>query len=256
MLLPKEWHIHRLLAFVASFLLSHSISDAQVWFRNNISISTNLIDWGLITPNIGLDIPISDPSYIDASSIYFEGKASLKANQTYIPHLTYNLNSLKVEYRKHFRFGEESYKCSTLTNFANKIAQIVTRKEYWRERKLNHVDDKGRSYIGLFAQHINYSLYIPINNNKSFKGKATIAGLSIGYNKPFYNFNNMHYLEWEFGTSIGAVFNSYNSYAYQESTIIDDRIRFYPMITDLHISLIYRRNSISKMYKRTKSSDY
>ena len=87
-------------------------------------------------------------------------------------------------------------------------------------------------------------------------GNAAITGLSIGYNKLFYNFNNKFYLEWEFGTSIGAVFSSYTSYTYQESNIIDDGIWFCPMISDLHISLIFRRFSISNMYKKTKISDY
>lgn len=257
MLLDEVWNICRLLVLGIMFLLGFSTSYAQNRYLNYMSVSTDMLDWALVTPNIGLDIPLSNPSYIDASSLYIEGAISLNANRAYVPYLIYKLSSGKIEYRRHFRFGEEAYKCSSLTNFVNRIAQKVTSENYWRYRRLNLVDDIGRSYIGLFAQYMDYSICLPIHDNsKGRVGSTAITGVSIGYNKPLYNFNNKFHLEWEVGTSLGVVFSLYDYYDCYENNIVGNGFWAYPMITDLHVSLVLRKHSISGMYKKTKLSGY
>lgn len=253
----KKKYIQNQIVIGMIIILGISTLKAQNEVSRIPSVSTNLLSWLLTTPNIGIDIPLSSPYYINASSLYIEGIASLNANKVYVSNMTYKLLSGKVEYRRHFRFGEDMNKCSPLTNAANFIAKWVTSKEYWRKRKLNLIDDKGRSYLGLFAQFADYSFCLPVGNYCEGKnGCATIAGVSLGYNKPLYSFNNKYYLEWEFGTSLGYVFSDFERFNRKESHVVNKGTWKSPMITDLHVSLVLRKHSITNMYKKTMYVDY
>lgn len=217
------------------------------------SVSTNLIDWVLVTPNVGVGIPLTNPSYINATSLYIEGKMGLDANKIYMPNLIYKLLVGKIEYRRHFRFGENMDACSWLTRTTNIVAEWLSSDDYWKKRKLNKVDDKGRSYVGLFAQYADYSFYIPLTQHFQGRiGKAAIVGISLGYHKPLYNFSNRCFLEWEFGGSLGCVVSHFDRYERQESAITSSGNWYYPMLTDLHISLVLRKHSVKDLYKKSR----
>lgn len=227
-------------------------AKAQDGFRVP-AVSTNLIDWALVTPNVGVDIPLTNPIFINGSSLYVEGKMSLNANKVYAPDMNYEYFSGKIEYRRHFRFGEHSDECSLLTNAYNGIARLVTTKKYWRNRDGNRVNDKGRSYAGIFVQYADYSMCLPLYKYSHGRmGRAAVAGFSLGLNRPFYNFSNKYCLEWEFGTSLGCVVSQYDCYDRVESNITGNGAWYYPIITDLHVSLVLRRRSISDMYSKTR----
>ena len=155
------------------------------------AVSTNLIDWALVTPNVGVDIPLTNPIYINGASLYVEAKMSLNANKAYAPDMNYEYFSGKIEYRRHFRFGENSNECSLMTNAWNGLARLFTTKKYWIERVNDRLNDKGRSYAGIFAQYADFSMCLPLYNYEHGRvGRAAIAGFSYGFNKPFYNFSN------------------------------------------------------------------
>lgn len=221
------------------------------------AVSTNLIDWALVTPNVGVDIPLTNPIYINGASLYVEAKMSLNANKAYAPDMNYEYFSGKIEYRRHFRFGENSNECSLMTNAWNGLARLFTTKKYWIERVNDRLNDKGRSYAGIFAQYADFSMCLPLYNYEHGRvGRAAIAGFSYGFNKPFYNFSNKYCLEWEFGTSLGCVLSQYDCYNRVESEVTGSGKWYYPIITDLHVSLVLRRQSISKMYRKTRVTDY
>jgi len=241
--------------FVGCIFLSLKVLPSWTQDRNVYApaVSTNLIDWVLVTPNVGVDIPLTTPSYIDAASLYIEGKMGLDANNIYMPDLTYRLLSGKIEYRRHFRFGENMDACSRLTRATNIVAEWLSSESYWKKRKLNKVDDKGRSYVGLFTQYADYSFYVPLTQHcKGRIGKAAIAGISLGYQKPLYNFSNRYFLEWELGGSLGCVISHFYRYNKEESAIASSGNWYYPMVTDLHISLVLRKHSVKDLYKKSR----
>ena len=245
---------------------------AQNEITRKPSVSTNLIDWMLVVPNVGVEIPLSNPQYVNGSSLFVEGKASLNANRVYAPDMNYKLFSGKVEYRRHFRFGEDmkytingEYRnandsviylnmldsLSWMIRATNAVAEKVTGKKYWSNRRRAHVDDLGRSYVGVFAQYADYSMCLPLfNYNRGRMGQAGIVGVSLGYQKPFYNFSNRFYLEWEMGGSLGCVVTQFDKYNRYESNIVGSGNWYYPMITDLHVSLVLRKHSVKDLYKK------
>lgn len=218
------------------------------------SVSTNLIDWVMVIPNVGVDIPLTNPSYINAASLYVEGRVGLDANTVYLPDLTHKLLSGKIEYRRHFRFGENMDACSWLTRATNTIAEWITSESYWKNRKLNKVDDRGRSYIGFFSQYADYSFYFPFSqHSQGVVGSAAVVGVSLGYQRPLYNFSNRYFLEWEFGGSFGFVISRFDRYDRLESAITGTGNWYFPMVTDLHISLVLRKHSVIDLYKKSKN---
>lgn len=251
---------------------------AQNEITRKPSVSTNLIDWMLVVPNVGVEIPLSNPQFINGSSLFVEGKASLNANRVYASDMKYKLLSGKVEYRRHFRFGEPTHyiingeyvnqndslillsmqdSLAWMIRVANSVAGKVTRKEYWKLRTRNYVDDMGRSYVGAFAQFADYSVCLPLfNYGRGRMGQAGIVGVSLGYQKPFYNFNNKFYLEWELGGSLGCVVTHFDKYDRVESNVVGQGKWYYPMITDLHLSLVLRKHSVKDLYKKVpKAAD-
>jgi hypothetical protein len=83
-------------------------------------------------------------------------------------------------------------------------------------------------------------------------GEAAIVGLSLGFQKPFHNFSNRFYLEWEFGGSLGCVVTEFDKYNRVESQVTGQGKWFYPLITDLHVSLVLRRHSVKDLYAKKK----
>ena len=127
-------------------------------------------------------------------------------------------------------------------------------KGRWPNRLVSYEDDLGRSYVGVFAQYADYSMCLPLfNYSKGRMGQAGIVGVSLGYQKPFYNFNNRFYLEWELGGSLGCVVSHFDKYNRVESNVVGQGRWYYPMITDLHVSLVLRKHSVKDLYKVKKS---
>ncbi|MBR5148304.1 MAG: DUF3575 domain-containing protein [Bacteroidaceae bacterium] len=279
MSLVNKGFIQRVLVFA---LLSCSLSAtalAQDKITRTPSVSTNLIDWMLVVPNVGVEIPLSHPQYVNGSSLYLEGKASLNANRMYAPDMNYRLFSGKAEFRRHFRFGEQTHytingeytteegdvvylnildSLSWMIRATNKVAGAVSTKKFWDKRRVNYVDDLGRSYVGVFAQYADYSMCLPLfDYSRGRKGEAAIVGLSLGYQKPFHNFSNRFYLEWEMGGSLGCVVTEFDKYNRVESEVTGQGKWFYPLITDLHVSLVLRRHSVKDLYAKKKQvSDF
>lgn len=279
MSLLRKGIIQRALVLVMLSWMANTAIFAQDKITRTPSVSTNLIDWMLIVPNVGVEIPLSKPQYVNGSSLYLEGKASLNANRVYAPDMNYKVYSGKAEFRRHFRFGEQTHytingeyktendsiiylnildSLSCMIRATNAVASFVTTKKYWNNRRRNYVDDLGRSYVGVFAQYADYSVCLPLfNYSKGRMGEAAIVGLSLGYQKPFYNFSNRFYLEWEMGGSLGCVLTEFDKYDRVESNIVGQGKWFYPMITDLHVSLVLRRHSVQDLYTKKKQvADY
>ena len=279
MSLLRKGIIQRVFVLVMLSWVANTAVFAQEKITRTPSVSTNLIDWMLIVPNVGVEIPLSKPQYVNGSSLYLEGKASLNANRVYAPDMNYKVFSGKAEFRRHFRFGEQTHytingeyktendsiiylnildSLSCMIRATNAVAGFVTGKEYWNNRRRNHVDDLGRSYVGVFAQYADYSVCLPIfNYSRGRMGEAAIVGLSLGYQKPFYNFSNRFYLEWEMGGSLGCVLTEFDKYNRVESEVTGQGKWYYPMITDLHVSLVLRRHSVQDLYAKKKQvSDF
>lgn len=189
---------------------------------DRFTFSTNLIDWALVMPNLGVELDLGNPSRISTPSIALSLKAS-PASKDYLAEGLFNqdsyqLWSARLDYRYHFTFH--------------------------RHPELY----KSRFYAGLFAEYMDYTLHTPldIHDRGALKdGKATIFGLTGGYDFPGFSYHNRQFVQFQAGANIGVIHTNYEAYTDQGHT---PHSFTFPMLTELRLAMTFRTRSISRKY--------
>lgn len=200
--------------------LSFGRSDYNFW--SHFSITTNLVDWALVIPNLGVDIDFGNPNRKSTSSIYLQFKGSPSSK----------------DYLKEGIYDQTSYK------FWN--AHLEWRL-HWSFRRHPELA-KGRFYSGLYTEYMKYTMNTPldiIDRDKLKDGWAGIAGLSFGYDFPGFNYDNRHFFQFQVGANIGAFYADYDAYSDEG---VESKKRILPMVTEIRFALTYRNHSISRKY--------
>ena len=200
--------------------LTFGRSDYNFW--SHFSVSTNLVDWALVIPNVGLDIDFGNPNRKSTSSIYLQLKGS-PSSKDYLKERLYDETSYKfwnahVEWRWHWSFRRHP--------------ELV----------------KGRFYSGLYTEYMKYTMNTPldiIDRDKLKDGWGGIAGISAGYDFPGFNYDNRHFFQFQIGANVGAIYADYDAYndAGKES-----KKKIFPMVTEIRFAIAYRNQSISRKY--------
>ena len=200
--------------------LSFGRSQQNFWSR--VSISSNLIDWALVIPNLGVDIDFRNPNRKSTLSLYLQLKGSPSSK----------------DYLKERLYDQTSYR------FWNAHAEVR-----WHFSFRHHPElAKGRFYTGLFAEYMNYTMNTPldiIDRDKLKDGWATIGGLSMGYDFPGFNYDNRHFFQFQIGTNVGAIYANYDAYS---ASGVESQKKIVPMLTELRFAMTYRNHSISRKY--------
>lgn len=77
---------------------------------SRVTWSTNMVEWLLFAPNMGVEIDLKDPTLISCPSLFFQFSYR-PGKEDFMKHESYNVNALyywraRAEYRWHFRFNE------------------------------------------------------------------------------------------------------------------------------------------------------
>jgi len=254
--------------------LTPNDSLSSVWSR--LSFSTNLLDWTLLAPNIGMDIDLKDPKMISGPSLFLNFKYRPKSNN--YGKIDDNVNigtntpfsfwTGKVELRWHYRFSEVRQQRRGLVRPTLAISDWIMGDTYTeshqrkaiRSTLINHPElIKGRSYIGIYGEYADYVLKtkVDILDRKYAKaGNAYIFGLSGGFEYPLFNYNHKHFVQLDLGANIGVVYSKYDKYnvTNKVATLAGNKSTVLPMVTELRIALTYRKANISQKYWQPNSS--
>ena len=244
--------------------------DSLGSFASRLSISTNFVDWALMTPNIGFDIDLGNQNMIGAQSLNFnfkyrpDGDYSTKVGDGVIlnsPNI-FNYFSGRIEYRWHFRFNEHPAQRRGLTRPALWIQEKLAGKQYSSERMARAMESssfqrpemiRGRHYVGVFAEYMNFTLNSKldiIDRDKVKYGNAFMFGLSGGYDFPAF-YHNKHYWQFHVGANVGVMYAKYDRYEVDENKMAHfdgAQTKVLPMVTELRFGLTYRKESISRKY--------
>jgi len=238
-------------------------------FSSRLSISTNFVDWALFAPNIGFDIDLGNQNLIGGQSIFFNFK--YKPDTKYKNNIANDINigtnnpfafwSGRVEYRWHYRWNEHKAQRRGLTRPALWVENKIMGKQRSLEATARTMESsalrrpemiKGRSYIGLFAEYMDYTLNTKIDfieRNKVKSGYALIGGLSGGYEFPAF-YHNHHYWQFQIGANIGAAYTPYDKYCVNNNIVqleSSDK-KVIPIVSELRFALTYRKESISRKF--------
>ena len=233
--------------------------ESALSFKDRIAIRTNVVDWVLTSPNVAFDYDIVSTAY-DKQSVGIGLKYNWNTSHTYIPKRVYNLFDTRVDYRFYWRQQPFDNRDNFYGDWEREWINSSKGFDKLRAR-LNcfRAVENPKAHISLFAgPYLSFSTFSiklsASDDSKGRQGLAVGAGLTGGVALPLYGYKNGAALDLEFGGSLGWHFASYDLYVADidnnEYSKQGHRNKFvyYPLVSDVRLSLVYRFRSISKQH--------
>lgn len=210
------------------------------------SVRTNLVDWVLTVPNIGLEFDLGKYNW-SRYAINANIRWRPETNGTYVQAFVANLFEATVEGRQYWRERR-----------AEPSGYLKRHRHWWDKimscRNMSPSHPKWVFYRGVWAGYSSYSFMF--GGNEGRQGKALMAGITWGFVKPFVFFQNGNSLDMEIGASIGAAYTKYDKYkrnkednCYEKTGNEDWHFVKYPLVRDLHAALVYRFGNYNMLKK-------
>ena len=228
-------------------------------FKDRIAIRTNVVDWVLTTPNVAFDFDVVSTPY-DKHSVGVAFKYNWATSHTYIPKQVYNLFDVRADYRFYWRQqpfdNRENYYGDWEREWLNSAkgwGKLRARMNCFRasENPKPHIS----LFVGPYLSMSCFSIKLSTADDAlGRQGMAYGAGLTGGVALPLYGYENGSALDLEFGGSLGWHFASYDLYTADVEAngypLQGHRsgFVFYPLVTDIRVSLVYRFRSIAKQH--------
>ena len=228
-------------------------------FKDRVAIRTNVVDWVLTTPNVAFDFDIVSTPY-DKRSVGVAFKYNWATSHTYISKQVYNLFDVRADYRFYWRQQPFDNRENYYGDWEREWLNSAKGWEKFRARmNCFRAAEEPKSHLSLFVgPYLSMSSFsIKLSAADDAMGRQGMAygvGLTGGVALPLYGYENGSALDLEFGGSLGWHFASYDLYkADMESNRYPfqghrDKFVFYPLVTDLRVSLVYRFRTIAKQH--------
>ena len=254
-----------------------SRNDSVVGFGKRFSFHTNVIDWCIAMPNVGVEWDFSGKR-TSRFSIGVHAKYRPATWNKVSPRFVFNTVQVRGEIRKYWRtFVHAPIKrdyiktldindtVETVRTFhgdsTNVKYEVVSqgRKKtsffsYFIRRYLSGVQTKRARnwrayYIGLYAEYDKFTYHI---KDLGRQGSGAGFGITLGYTLPLYPMKKGGSIDLDLGFSVGARMQTYDRFAYEEEThcyaYTGTQVRTFvkhPVLADAHVSFVYRFNSIA-----------
>lgn len=233
---------------VQAQVMDNSRRAEHLSMAERISLRTNIVDWALMVPNIGIEYDLR-PENWNRHAINLNIRYRPETTGTFVRPLVFNLFEATVEGRMYWRERRAE------------PSGYLRRHNHWWDKLFScrnmHPDHPNWIfYRGAYLTYSDYEIY-----PKKFKGKdgtAFMAGLTWGFVKPFIAFQSGNSLDMEVGLSAGLCYTRYNNFRHDDNTNsypVTARTGWhlvnYPVIRDLHVAVVYRfgHYPIQKKYR-------
>ena len=211
-----------------------------------ISVRTNLVDWGLLVPNVGVEFDIRNTNW-NRWAVNANFRYRPKTSSTYVRGIVFNIFEATLEGRVYWR----ERKC-TPTGYLSPHRHWIDK--LWSCRNMMPSHPNWVFYRGGYVTYSKYSMLW--GGSEGRQGTAYMAGVTWGFVKPFLAFQNGNSVDMEFGFSAGIMYNKYDTFrADRENNCYPitghEDGKWGPMIRDLHVALVYRFGNypIQKKYR-------
>lgn len=218
-------------------------------FGKRFSFHTNMIDWLMGTPNATVELDISGSPY-NRWALLGGMKYNWNTHHTQNPRIVYNVFEISGEGRyywhtRQFTKRDSFERDSTVSFMSNLVRRIRT------QSTLKNKPRTYRSYyLGAYGEYDNYTILM----GNGIQGKGVGVGVSAGFTQQLYQMKHGS-IELEVGGRVGFRYTRYDKFSYEEESVCyayegTERKHFvpYPIIQDIHVSLIYRLASSKKKY--------
>ena len=211
-----------------------------------ISVRTNLVDWGLLVPNVGVEFDIRNTNW-NRWAVNANIRYRPKTSSTYVRGIVFNLFEATLEGRVYWR----ERKCTPTGYLAPHRHWI---DKLWSCRNMMPSHPNWVFYRGGYVTYSKYSMLW--GGGEGRQGTAYMAGVTWGFVKPFLAFQNGNSVDMEFGFSAGIMYNKYDKFrADRENNCYPitghEDGKWGPMLRDIHVALVYRFGNypIQKKYR-------
>ena len=206
---------------------------------DRISLRTNVVDWALVTPNIGVEFDVKNTNW-NRWAVGLTLKSRWKTSSTFKQGIFYSVTEARLDFRNYWRTRQIDNSNENLKAHTNFIDKLFSQ----RRRVVKH--PKTIYYRGVYASYTDFSLLLG-RHTTGRQGKALSAGVTYGIIKPLYTFRSGNSLDLDLGFDAGLVFSKVEQYKLEEN---DDcfvrtkegkwKITPFPLPTNARVGLVYR----------------
>ncbi len=221
-------------------------------FGKRLSFHSNMIDWLMGTPNVAVELDLTGKPY-NRLALLGNIKYNWNPHHTTNPRIVYNVFELCGEGRYYWHTRSEgiAWKEDTNTFFMKNI--------WHRFRTRAAVKKSPRTYrayyVGFYGEYDKYTLLF----GHGVQGKGAGVGVSGGFTQPLYQMRH-GCIELEIGGRAGLRYTRFDKFGYEEESACYDyrgtkrkHLVPFPVVQDIHVSLVYRLVSSKNKYKWNKN---
>lgn len=262
-------------------------------FWKRLSLHTNVIDWATLVPNVGIECDIDqfkkNPSMNDRThySVMLTGKYN---GFPTFGKFVYGVGSVRLEGRKYWRTGSRGasgnyhyykklninkksakYNGDSLRSYGYNVYQKARRNIFSGRTMAKEVNGEWVEdtrywrayYIGAWFSYDKFDICC---SGKGKRGDGLAGGVSFGYDIPLLpqSYPKEGSLDLELGLNVGIKGVKCDSYRYNSNTaqydVYESSSKFtivpYPVIQDIHASLVWRVRSIKNKVDLSLVDDY
>lgn len=262
---------------------SIALNSRKNSFWKRWSVHTNIVDWLLTLPNLGIEYDLSGKTRTHYSVAVF-GRINPKTHHSFSPRFIFNINSVRAEVRKYWRTGKYGKKVyyhdeytKLVTNRKNPAynADSLRGRLYNLTHKVRRNILSGRTlenprnwrayYLSAWIAYNQWAIKI---TGTGSQGRGLAAGAGFGWSVPLLpqRFPREGSLDLDLGISVGWMIAKYDKFQYDDYTgcyiKIPESSRAswgfipYPIVQDLHIGLVWRMRSIKNKVDLSLVDDY
>lgn len=217
-------------------------------FAERFSLRTNVVDWVLTVPNIGIEYDLRRENW-NRYAINLNVRYRPSTHGTFVRPAVFDLFEASLEGRMYWRERRAE------------ASGYLRRHIHWWDklmscRTMAPSHPRWIFYRGAYLSYTDYNIYI--RGHKGRDGEALMAGFTWGFVKPFVAFQNGNSVDMEFGLSAGLCYTRFDRYVHDNATNSYPRMRGegwhlvgYPVVKDLHVAVVYRFGNypIQKKYR-------
>lgn len=206
-----------------SIITRHKVEKFSV--KERLAFRTNMVDWVLTTPNIGIQYDVTPWNY-NKWTLGANVKWNPGTHQTFTPQTDYSITDVRLEARRYFR-------------------QTKVRKRMPKRRKAY--------YWGMYAGYTDYTVFL----KNGYTGKHLSLGGTAGWEMQLYRMKNGA-LDLDLGVNAGWMYGKYKKradnvnggFVFTEEK--DWHITPFPVISEVRVALVYRFKPVNEKYNKSK----
>ena len=220
-------------------------------FAERISLRTNVVDWTLLTPNLGVEFDVKSTNW-NRWAVGLTLKKKWNTPATFKNRVFYNITEVRADFRNYWRTRQINNKVPAHTGFIDRLFSC-------RRRVVKH--PKTTYYRGAYMSFSDFSIKF---GREGHQGKALSAGITYGIIKPLYAFRTGNTLDLDLGFDAGFVAVNSEKFIYNRADNCYTRTKQgswkvvpFPMPTAARVGFVYRFGSypITKKYRWRYDAD-